>query len=465
MTLFIKRIITPSRWLVPLVMLAGCSSQPYHSSVKQHPDIPKQWLHSVDEGNANLADGGFSLPKQLTTLIDSALVNNQQLQRQRLNWQIAQQQALANNANFWPSLDLSSSVSQRENDSGSTTSGDLRLSMQYEVDIWGKLADSERQASAELSSAQLSYQQSKQTLVYQVMVAWLNVIEADKLLTLNKLRLNNAQQNLAIIESGYQQGLNKALDVYLSRNELANEQTRVANQQYQLANKQRELGLLLGRFTPVDSVNTEAELTIPHTYLAAPAQVLTKRLDLQKGWLAILKQDANLAFQHKRRFPSLKLTGSSGSSTTQLSELLSLPNLTWSLAAGITASIFDGGKIAASKQIAQNQLTQAELSYVEKLQQAFAEIEKYVANNTKLTANLATTKQSAENAQMAQTLSFEQYQKGLVNYTTVLNAQTRSANAKSSLVQLEHQLLINKLALYVALGGDFSAIINNKDVS
>ena len=59
---------------------------------------------------------------------------------------------------------------------------------------------------------------------------WFNVITAQKLLALYQQREKNAEQNLAIIESGYRQGINDALDVYLTRNELNNERSRIAGQ-------------------------------------------------------------------------------------------------------------------------------------------------------------------------------------------------------------------------------------------
>lgn len=62
------------------------------------------------------------------------------------------------------------------------------------------------------------------------MIAWFKVIEAKQLTNLYQQRADNTKQNLDIIESGYQQGLNSALDVYLSRNELNSELSRTAEQ-------------------------------------------------------------------------------------------------------------------------------------------------------------------------------------------------------------------------------------------
>jgi outer membrane protein TolC len=53
--------------------------------------------------------------------------------------------------------------------------------------------------------------------------------------------------------------------------------------------------------------------------------------------------------------------------------------------------------------------------------------------------------------------------RGLVTYTTVLESQRRAFDAQTSLIQLNNQLLQNRISLAVALGGspDTSLEINN----
>ena len=62
-----------------------------------------------------------------------------------------------------------------------------------------------------------------------------------------------------------------------------------------------------------------------------------------------------------------------------------------------------------------------------------------------------------ENAKIAATLSFEQYQSGLVSYTTVLDAQKRSFEAQTTLIKIKNRLIANRINLHLSLGGDFSA--------
>ena len=63
---------------------------------------------------------------------------------------------------------------------------------------------------------------------------------------------------------------------------------------------------------------------------------------------------------------------------------------------------------------------------------------------------------SAQHAMNHYSISFEQYQKGLVTYNIVLESQKRSFEIQSSVIRLNDALLQNSTHLYKALGGNVS---------
>ena len=58
-------------------------------------------------------------------------------------------------------------------------------------------------------------------------------------------------------------------------------------------------------------------------------------------------------------------------------------------------------------------------------------------------------------AEAALERALDQYQRGLVGYTTVLESQRRAFDAQSTVIRLHNLLLQNRVALSLALGGDF----------
>ena len=82
-------------------------------------------------------------------------------------------------------------------------------------------------------------------------------------------------------------------------------------------------------------------------------------------------------------------------------------------------------------------------------------MENAISRNTTLQTQYQATLASEKNAVAGLTLAFEQYQRGLVTYTTVLESQRRAFDAQTSVIDLRNQLIQNRITLYLSLGGNF----------
>lgn len=448
--------------LILSIFLFGCANKSQVSTELREYQIPENWQSNVNTGSAQdnwIEDFNIPLLKSLSM---EAIKSNQAQQQAAYKVAIAQQQVIQTGANFLPDLDLSLTSNRAKSAIGGDISNrnTLKLESSYEVDMWGKLSDNQQASQLNLLAAQAEYQQNTQNLVSRVVIAWFNLISANKLSILFEQRVNNAKQSLDIIESGYQQGVNKALDVYLSRNELNSETSNLANQKANLIESARALEQLLGRYPSGNIINQIDEQNLPlltkQIPIGLPSDIISRKPELNAQWYKVLAQDATLAFTHKQRFPSLRLTASLSNSTEELSDLLSTSSIAWSILGGLTAPIFNAGTLRSNEKIAELRLKQQEQTYLSTLYDAFTEVENAITNEASLHVRYQATLSAQKNALAAETLAFEQYQRGLVNYTTVLNAQGRAFNAQSSLIQITNQLLANRVNLHLALGGDFS---------
>ena len=64
--------------------------------------------------------------------------------------------------------------------------------------------------------------------------------------------------------------------------------------------------------------------------------------------------------------------------------------------------------------------------------------------------------EAERNSAAALQLALEQYQRGLVTYTTVLESQRQAFDAEAQVVQLKNLRLQNRIALFLSLGGEFT---------
>ena len=273
------------------------------------------------------------------------------------------------------------------------------------------------------------------------MNAGFDASSATQLLGLLNQRFTNLTESLDVIERGYRSGLNDALDVYLSRNTLELERAGIANQQQIHFESLTRLELLLGDY-PAAKLAVSANLQSLHLDPIAagiPANLLSRRSDIQQAWLELLSADAGVAIAHRNRFPALNLSGSLSDSSQELDELLDGGSLMWRVAASLIQPLFQGGRLAA----------------LEVVFRALAEVENALSREQALNARYEAFVRAEQNAGTALELAFDQYQRGLAPYTAVLESQRRAFDAQTTLIQLQNQQLKNRVNLLLALGGDY----------
>jgi NodT family efflux transporter outer membrane factor (OMF) lipoprotein len=441
-----------------LFLLACSSTSEVDEKLKDLP-LPQNWHDSkqalaVEDNWLSQLDN-----PQVHQLVKKALAANHQFAMQAYALEISEQQLIVSGSQLWPELDLafrSGRTKDNQTDSYSN-SNSINLNLSYEVDVWGKLSDADRLSNYNYLAQKSSFEQYKQQLVVNVVTTWFSVIEAEKLLTLYRSRVENSQQNLAIIESGYNSGLTSALDVYLSRNDLNSELTRVLDQETEKTKVIRQLERLIGEY-PKGELLVDANLPLLTNDIPVglPSELISRKPELKASWYQLLSQDAGLAYAHKQRFPSIVLSGSVGDAKTDIGDLLSSSSLAWSLLGSVSAPIFNSGRLKANEEKARLALKQGEQLYIDTLYDAFSDVENAITTEKSLKQSYATMLAAQDNAKIASTLSFEQYQSGLVSYTTVLDAQKRSFEAQTTLIKIKNQLIANRINLHFSLGGDFT---------
>ena len=260
-----------------------------------------------------------------------------------------------------------------------------------------------------------------------------------------------------IVAGGYRQGLNEALDLYLARNQVEREEANYAQAEQNYTESVAALQLALARY-PDGRMELPQELPVIETAIPAglPSELLTRRTDLQEAWLNMLAADAELASAHKARFPSLTMSGNYGLATRELDDLLSGEGTAWTLAGSITQPLFQAGRLRALEEQALARVQLAEQQYLDQVFRAFAEVENAISRSVSLQERYESFLEAEKNSRAALALALEQYQRGLVSYTTVLESQRQAYDAVTQVVQLRNQRLQNRLDLFQSLGGEFS---------
>ena len=466
----------PGRHLRLMALLAASLAAAGCSSSRDQIDftgqyVPAQWP-TTTQTTLNQQTEATSLPAHwlasfnsadLTNFTQTVLDQNLTLAQLKRQVEIAHEQVKLARAVRLPSLSaaLNSQRTRPQSTLVVSEAQTLSANISFELDLWGKLHQNQKAAVLSYAAAQAQYEDAQRNTAAQAVIAAFDAMTAEQLLNLFEARLASLAASLDIIQRGYRQGINEALDVYLAQTTYAQEQSRVASQSQVNFTSKTDLELLLSEFPtaqPQDwsSIHTSL-LPDPDTLgslpgIGAPSDLLMARPDIRQAWYELLSADASLAYAHRNRFPSLTLSASGSDSDEHLSDLLDGGRLGWSLAASLIQPLFQGGRLKSLEQQARLRMEQAEAAYLDVVFNAFAQVQNEINNIARLGEQLAASETALTNAEAALALANDQYQRGLVPYTTVLESQRRAFDTQTTVIQLKNQQLASRVRLYVALG-------------
>ena len=449
--------------IVQGLLLAACSS-PSAIHIQQQPKaLPEAFLNIQKTAETQPLDRNLpfkQVSERLSQLTNSALSQNASLMSKRAGLQQSEQSVVVAGSAQYPSLSLDAGAgryrSKALDDAAHRSQFDLMLQGRYELDVWQKLSKQKQQAQLRYASLRADYYYQSTLLAANVQKAWIMLVEAEQLLALYERRVVNLRNNLDRIEGAYRLGLSESLDVYLARNDVHTEDARIAVQKQTVLEKSQALEKLLGQY-PSGKTVAKSSFPTPNQFVSinTPSEQLTKRLDLESAWLTVMAKDAGVAIAHKARFPQFVLTGNGGYTSDDFSHWLSAGPLVASLIGNMTAPLFMGFRLKAEEQAARFELKASEATYIDNVQTAFQQTEARLSQQKQLKTRLDALKKAKSNALSAESISFEQYMTGIVDYSLVLESQRRAFDTQQAVIQAESLWVQNALDLYVALGGQY----------
>jgi len=441
-----------------LVLVAGCSvRQPPEPVMPPSIEVPDGWVSQSETKAQDLPAGwlaDFGDP-MLKAIVAEALENNQDLQTAAAQLEVARQAAIKAGAGLYPFISAGAGGSSQGGyeGGGTTTTSGVSLDIVWEIDLWGGIRAGKAAGLADFEAAGLQYAFARLSLAAQTAKAWFQAVESKMQVALAEQNIELFERNLSLAQARYNAGLTSELDIHLARFQLASgeEFLRKARAGYEQA--VRSLEVLLGRYPDAEmELATELAAVPPPVAAGIPAEVLEQRPDLVAAERRVAAAFYTIQVAQAARLPSLALTGSAGSASSDLRDVIGAPDPFWTLAAGLFAPIFAGGDLKANVEIATSQQQAALHQYVQAVLRAFNEVETTLTNDEYLRE--AEQFQEIAVTEIASGLrqALIQYDVGLIDFTNVLLVQQNSVATQRQLLSLRNQRLANRINLYLSLG-------------
>ncbi len=463
-------------------LLSACTLEPHY----HRPPAPVPALPSGTVGGTAAPDIGwreFFPDPQLQQLIALALTNNRDLRVAVLNVQSAQAQYRIQRAQLFPTVNASAveqvqeipiAVLESEFPNASSAAAGAAGSAaptggitvrtynvgvgftNYELDLFGRIRSLSHAALQQYFSSGETRRSVQLTLVAEVATAYLTVLTDQTLLNITRDTLKSQEESYALTQKMFNGGTTTELALRQAETTVDTARAELAQYNRQLGQDRDALQLLLGAPIP-DSIDFSAGLDranmVAELEEGIPSDVLVQRPDILAAEHQLMAANAQIGAARAAFLPSISLTGSLGTESSQLSGLFKAGSRAWTFSPDISLPIFAGGANVANLQATKLARDTAVAQYEKAIQTGFQEVADALVARSTLDDQLAAQQALVTASAVAYRLADMRYRGGVDSYLTALVAEVSLYSAQQQLQTVRLLRLQNLVTLYKALGG------------
>ena len=439
-----------------LLLLAGCGTlrTPY---VRPEATIAPRWTQS--DASAPAAQGSdwwrrFGDP-QLDRLVDRVLARDNDLAVAAITLRRARLQARYAVIN--PTVGASGSYSYSAPLKGNVPSVQTQsASMQasYEVDLFGALAAQKDVARWEARATQQDLESTRLSLIGTTVDLYFQIAFLNERIALADQSVAYAQKTLDLVQVQSNAGSASSLEVAEAVQNLATQRANLHTLLEQRVEARNALNLLLNGET---SAEADELLQLPpgdppSIDAGLPASLLARRPDLRADEMRLREQLADVDQTRLSFYPSLSLTGSLGSSSTSLSQLLQNP--VGALGGSLVLPFLQLDQVSLRVGVSRANYDAAVVQFRQSLYQALTDVDNALSARGQFAAEGVDLAESLKNARTVERLDEVRYRAGSIPLKTWLDAQESRRQAEAASAQNQLNLLQSYVTLCKSLGGD-----------
>ncbi len=383
--------------------------------------------------------------------IQLALDNNRDLRIAALNIERARALYRIQRADLLPTLDASAGGTRSHSDiSGDSDSYSADLNLDWELDLFGRIRSLNRAAREDFLATRETRNAVAISLIADTADAWLTLAADQDLLAITRQTFAARKEAYDIAQGRARLGAIDDLELNQARVQFEEAREDIANVETLINQDKAALTLLAGASLPGNLLPAALPDQAIATSLpvALPSDVLLNRPDVLAAEYDLKAAHANIGAARAAFFPSISLTGSTGSASNALGDLFSDGTNSYSYGVRLNLPIFSGGANRAGLKSVQINRDIALAQYEKAIQSAFTDVSQALAVRARIDERLSARQAATEAAQRSLTLSQARYQNGADSYLLLLDAQRTLYGSQQSLVNLRLAKASNLVALY-----------------
>lgn len=463
---------------IPLCItaLGGCAS--FDGS--ELPDIPLPDAYrgaSVQQEEAALAPDArvaghipyqeFFRDPQLVQLIGDALVYNHDLLVAIKTMESARLGLDQSKLAYLPAVQLGVEVnSVRPSDNGSSPLSAGKESVEeytasfgasWELDVWGKIRNSEKAALASYLSSVEAEKAVRTRLVAEVAEGYYNLLTLRHRQEVLSTSMELAERTLSMLQLQYEAGLVNSLGVERQQAVVAARRSSLFEIQRLVAVQENALSVLCGRLP--DKVETSAVLLSLDAGTGdlaegVPALLLQNRPDVKQAEMELMRAHSEADVAAARLYPSFIISAEWGVNALRESDWFSFPGSIFSFLQGsVLQPVFQRGELKTAASQATIERDKEEIRFRQAVIESVREVSDALAGVKQLEDREQETSKQVQSLRSAADNALLLFQSGMADYLDVISAQEAVLDAELLLADLHRGRLAARTELYRALGG------------
>lgn len=447
---------TISLIIASLLILNACSDYTHSQYKKPEVNIPADWLTALPKSvNGPFKWQDFHDPA-LTKWLSEVVERNNDLSIAALRVYRAKLNYDQSVINSKPDVTLNISSSQNRNIKISSPwkrSSSSSLNVQYEVDLWGKVA-SQREAArwSHLATAE-DLMAARLSLIAEASKNYWQIGFLNQRLQLSLESILYAEDTVRQARARYEAGSVGEMDVIEAKLSLINQRNN-----YQALLQQRLQSLtahavLVGQpgGDPIVEPLKLPDGPLPKISGNLPTMVLLRRPDIRASEMRLREQLADNDQKRLAFLPAFNLTSGLGGSSSSLIEFISNPIA--SLGAGLTFPFIQYHNMNNQIEISEVEYKEKSHAYQQLIYKTLASIENVLSSYESLAKQESELRSALTLATQSERLNQIRYNEGDVPINYWLDAQEKRRVAEIALYSIRYERLQNLAQIYLEFGG------------
>jgi len=326
----------------------------------------------------------------------------------------------------------------------------------YELDLFGRIRSLNAQALQSFFATQETSRSVRISLIAETANAWLTLAADQERLALAKDTLRTREDTLRLTQQQVDGGVGSLATLRNAQVQAETARSDAAVYTAQVTQDLNALTLLVGADVPAEllpSGGLASAQILADLPAGLPSDVLARRPDVLASEHQLQAANANIGAARAAFFPRISLTGSLGSSSTELDGLFKSGTKAWSFAPQISLPIFAGGANVANLNVSKANRDIAVATYEKTVQTAFREVSDALSVRATVGDRLAAQERLVVAATDSQRLSQQRRDAGLDSALTLLDSQRTLYAAQQGLITARLARATNLVTLYKTLGG------------